>query len=329
MRSAKLYQYALPICTGGVLRQSQLRERTGLLVQLSEQGRTGWGEIAPLPTFSQESLAQAESETRRWLKTWLAGEKGELAACLPSVAFGLSCALAEISGSLNAEGNYACVPLFDQLDLSAKTPPSPVLAQNPPLAKLKIGRHSPEQDGLAAAQLLQRLPHLRLRLDANRAWSLAQAVQFAEKLTPAQRRQIDFIEEPCHTPALSLQFAERCQISIAWDERVREADFVVKKQPNLTALVLKPTLIGSIERCAALIHAAHSQGMQAVISSSLESSLGLTQLARLAAQYTPDTPAGLDTLNLMQHQLIRPWQGATQPLISPTDPNCEQWVWEI
>jgi O-succinylbenzoate synthase len=42
-----------------------------------------------------------------------------------------------------------------------------------------------------------------------------------------------------------------------------------------------------------------------VISSSIESSLGLTQLARIAAWLTPDTIPGLDTLNLMQAQLIR------------------------
>jgi O-succinylbenzoate synthase len=37
-----------------------------------------------------------------------------------------------------------------------------------------------------------------------------------------------------------------------------------------------------------------------VISSSIESSLGLTQLARIAAWLTPQTLPGLDTLALMR-----------------------------
>jgi len=52
-----------------------------------------------------------------------------------------------------------------------------------------------------------------------------------------------------------------------------------------------------------------------VISSSLESSLGLTQLARIAAQYTPNEIPGLDTLNLMRHQVLRAWPGSDLPLI--------------
>ena len=72
---------------------------------------------------------------------------------------------------------------------------------------------------------------------------------------------------------------------------------------------------GSLQDCQKLIAQAHSLGIKAVISSSLESSLGLTQLARIAAQYTPNVTPGLDTLNLMQHQVLRSWPGSDLPLI--------------
>ena len=163
-------------------------------------------------------------------------------------------------------------------------------------------------------------PDLQLRLDANRAFSLKQAVKFAEKIAKPLRSRIQFIEEPCQTPSLSRQFAEMTGIHIAWDESVREPHFLVKDEPNLTAIVIKPTLTGSFEKCVSLIQQAHSQGISAVISSSIESSLGLTQLARIAKQYTPDMVAGLDTLHLMQWQLLRRWQGSDLPLI---DENSE------
>ena len=52
-----------------------------------------------------------------------------------------------------------------------------------------------------------------------------------------------------------------------------------------------------------------------MISSSIESSLGLTQLARMAQQYTPNVTPGLDTLDLMDYQVLRPWKGSTLPLV--------------
>ncbi len=63
------------------------------------------------------------------------------------------------------------------------------------------------------------------------------------------------------------------------------------------------------------VAAAHALGLTAVISSSIESSLGLTQLARIAAWLTPDTVPGLDTLNLMQAQLLRPWPDSALPCL--------------
>ena len=80
-------------------------------------------------------------------------------------------------------------------------------------------------------------------------------------------------------------------------------------------MVIKPTLTGSLEKVREQVQAAHALGLTAVISSSIESSLGLTQLARIAAWLTPDTIPGLDTLSLMQAQQIRHWPGSPLPLI--------------
>ena len=161
---------------------------------------------------------------------------------------------------------------------------------------------------------LEAIPDLKLRLDANRSWTPAKAEMFAKYVKPEHRSRIQFLEEPCKTPAESLQFAQDTGIAIAWDETVRDTDFEVKAQPGATAIVIKPTLVGSLEKCIQLIEQAHQQGLIAVISSSIESSFGLTQLARIAQQYTPDTTPGLDTLDLMKVQVVRAWQGSALPL---------------
>lgn len=313
MRTAQLYRYTIPVETGVVLRQRRLKVREGLVLHLTDGEQQGWGEIAPLPEFSRETLAQAEQQAKSAIAEWLNGETLDWDAFAPSVAFGFSCALAELENRLGSAGNYRAAPLcYGDLDeLYEKLVDLPPEAK---VAKLKVGLYEANRDGLIANMLLEAVPDLQLRLDANRAWSPAKAAQFTEKIAPPLRSRIQFIEEPCSTRNLSLAFAEQYRIAIAWDESVHESDFALCAQSNVAAIVIKPTLIGSLEKCVKLIAQAHQLGMMAVISSSIESSLGLTQLARIAQQYTPDTVPGLDTLNLMQLQLIRPWPGSTLPL---------------
>lgn len=308
MKNATLYRYTLPLNSGLILKNTTLTTREGLIVQLIENNQEGWGEIAPLPTFSRETLAEVEAAAKSWLTKWQQGKTESVENLPPSVAFGLSMALAELQGEVNTAGDFCTVPLCTNADEQTLARLADV-----PLAKLKIGRFSPAQDGENAARLLAQLPNLRLRLDANRAWSLAQAVDFAEKIAKPLRERIAFIEEPCRTPQLSLTFSEQTGITIAWDETTRETDFSPVRQPNVVAWVLKPTLIGSREKCLSLMKHAHTLGLQTVISSSLESSLGLSQLARLALQHS-NSPAGLDTLNLMSCQLLRPFGNSNLPL---------------
>ncbi|TCJ98293.1 O-succinylbenzoate synthase [Volucribacter psittacicida] len=316
-KQINLYQYSIPVDAQLVLRNRFLKKREGLLVHLCCGENEGWGEIAPLPEFSQETLEQAKQETISWLNAWYQDQDCEhkipLTGLSPSVQFGLSCALAELTQQLGKEGYYQTAPLcygdpdelYEQLDQMV----------GEKIAKVKVGMYEANRDGLIADMLLEAIPDLQLRLDANRQWTIAKAEMFAKYVKPEHRQRIQFIEEPCKTPDLSRQFAQQTGIAIAWDESVRETDFLLKNEPHLTAIIIKPTLVGSLDKCIDLIKQAHKLGIQAVISSSIESSFGLTQLARIAHQYTPLTMPGLDTLDLMDYQLIRPWPGCSLPLL--------------
>lgn len=316
MRRASLFHYRLPLAESLILRDRPCTEKEGWIIALYEGDQQGWGEISPLPGFSQESGEQAVTQLRVWLHHWLAGALPDM-TCSPSVAFGTSMALMELRGALNATSQSMSVPLYHG-DMVAFQQTRQAVG-NPPIAKLKIARTSPTEEGKMVEQLLTHCPGLRVRLDANRAWSLAQAEQFAAQLSPNSRAQIAFIEEPCHTPELSRQFAVQQQIGIAWDESVREPGFVLSAEPYLRAIVLKPSLMGAVEYSLGLIEQAVQFGLESVISSSLESSLGLSQLARLAQQFTPDIPAGLDTLSLFPCQLFRTHANSTLPLCVAPD----------
>lgn len=313
MRAATLYHYSLPMEAGVILRHQRLKSRDGLLVKLQQGDRIGWGEIAPLPEFSQETLPEAQVVTQHWLQNWVNGAEPEFDA-LPSVAFGLSCALAELNQTLPLAANYRKAPLCtgDPDELFAVLQALP----GEKVAKVKVGLYEAVRDGMIVNVLLEALPDLTLRLDANRSWTRAKADGFAKYVNPELRARIAFLEEPCKTRAESREFARDTGIAIAWDESVREADFKVEAEPGVVAIVIKPTLVGSISRCQQLVQQAHQAGLVAVISSSIESSLGLTQLARLADWLTPDTVPGLDTLNLMQAQLVRPWPESPLPMVT-------------
>ncbi len=80
-------------------------------------------------------------------------------------------------------------------------------------------------------------------------------------------------------------------------------------------MVIKPMLTGSVQKIQQQVAAAKALGLTVVISSSIESSLGLTQLARIAAWLTPGTVPGLDTLQLMKTQLLRRWPQSDLPCL--------------
>lgn len=311
MRHATIFAWELPLEAGVVLRDRRLKTRGGLLVRLTENGQEGWGEISPLPGFSTETLAGAQEAAIGWLQAWCAGIT-PAGSALPSVAFGVSCAVAELAGQLPEKGNYHSAllckgdpdTLFEQLQQQAS-----------PLAKMKVGLYEPARDGIMVNLLLEALPDLTLRLDANRGWSLEKALNFARFVSVGLRPRIAFLEETCRSQQDSRLFARETGIAIGWDESTREPGFQPRAEPNLSTLVLKPTLIGSLTRIQELIAQAHKAGLAVVISSSLESSLGLSQLARLAHWLTPGMTPGLDTLDLMQHQLVRSWPQSTLPLI--------------
>ncbi|WP_324722762.1 o-succinylbenzoate synthase [Lelliottia sp. JS-SCA-14] len=312
MRRAQVYRWQIPMDAGVVLRERRLKTRDGLFVHLQQGEKQGWGEVSPLPGFSLESLDDAQAALLSWVNAWRDGASPALPD-VPSAAFGISCALAELDGTLPEAADYRAAPLCsgdpDELFVALAAMPGEKVA------KVKVGLYEAVRDGMVVNLLLEAIPDLRLRLDANRAWTPLKAQQFAKYVNPVYRNRIAFMEEPCKTRDDSRAFAQETGIAIAWDESLREADFEFIAEPGVSAVVIKPTLTGSLDKVREQVAAAHALGLTAVISSSIESSLGLTQLARIAAWLTPNTIPGLDTLNLMQAQLVRRWPDNALPLV--------------
>ena len=328
MRQAKLYKYQLPMDSGVILRENKLTERVGWIVELTEQGKSGYGEIAPLVGFSRETTEQAGQQAQVQLEQWVGGEEFPFDDLYPSVASGLSFAELELRAELPLAGNYDAAPLCTG-DPDLLLPILENLPTEKKVAKIKVGIYEPIRDGMLVNLFLESIPDLKLRLDANRAWSLEKAEKFSSYIKPSFRHRIEYVEEPCFEPCNSFTFAINTGIAIAWDETLQDAiktaDFELNALTGAKVLIIKPTLIGSVYRCIELVKEAKRLGITAVISSGIESSLGLTQLARFSHWQTPDTVPGLDTIKLFGCQLEVEWPNCTLPLVKLCD---QPVVWQ-
>ncbi|MEL7967212.1 o-succinylbenzoate synthase [Vreelandella neptunia] len=280
-----LYRYSLPFRQPLMFKRERLANREGLLVSINGQ----WGEIAPLPGFSTETLAEAEAESLACLAALSRGEKA--LPTLPSVQFGFDCA--QRSWPNNLPAPLPSYPLLQgsPAALIQSLPTANWQASPPSRLKLKVARYAMEEELALIEQLAARLPTTKLILDANGGWTREEAQRFCERLP---LKQIDYLEEPCATFADTIAVAEATGVAIALDETLSRRE-EWNYHPQLKALVIKPTLIGSLSACEALVQRARADNLRVVISSSFESDLGLRLLSRLASVWAPDEPPGLDT----------------------------------
>jgi O-succinylbenzoate synthase len=158
--------------------------------------------------------------------------------------------------------------------------------------KVKVGRQDIGLDIERVRQIREAVGgDVMLRLDANRGWSVEQAVEFAEAVGSSQ---IEYIEEPAGSIAGCEGFWRATGCPVALDESLVEIDEI----PDWpAAIVLKPSVLGGFFRTAEFMRIAKAKNIKAVISSAFESSVGLKSLAIFAAMMgLTDTAVGLDTL---------------------------------
>ncbi|MCW8995234.1 MAG: o-succinylbenzoate synthase [Psychromonas sp.] len=298
---AKLFAYQLPFSSPINFNGQQLKSRQGLILQLQDSHQQlSFGEIAPLPGFSRETLTQATAQILTLLNSGLENLQPQKAQYYPSVNFALACALQKIPLDLKAT-NIDSVPLLqgDNTEVLKQY----LALKRPALIKLKVARQTVDNDILLFKQLSELNPYLMIRCDANKGWSRTQASYFFEQI---DNLKLDYIEEPTRVHQANLQLAEKYQIRLAVDETLHNIDFNYQHKACIKALVLKPMLIGSLSRVQNFIEIAGEQQLQVHISSSFESIIGLQQLTALAARYKTkcSLSLGIDTLKYFQNGLL-------------------------
>ena len=166
--------------------------------------------------------------------------------------------------------------------------------------KLKVARGDGAEGARADAARLLAVrravgPDVRLRADANRRWSLNDALTFGLQVADAN---LEYVEEPVACLEDLAAFHCTTGVPVALDESVDDATRRAMNagtsvaaataeffEPTfgVVALVLKPSVLGGFEPCAAAAAAARNRGVAAVVSAAFESGVGVAACAHLAA----------------------------------------------
>ncbi|MFJ4231732.1 o-succinylbenzoate synthase [Cellulosimicrobium cellulans] len=152
-------------------------------------------------------------------------------------------------------------------------------------------------------------PGGRVRVDANGAWDVDEALRRLPALDRAAGG-LEYVEQPC-ADVTGLAAVRRGQqgdtaVPVAADESIRRAadPFAVVRADAADVVVLKVQPLGGVRACLDL---AEQVGLPVVVSSALESSVGIAAGVALAAAL-PELPyaCGLATVNLFVADVADP-----------------------
>jgi O-succinylbenzoate synthase len=142
-------------------------------------------------------------------------------------------------------------------------------------------------------------PGGRVRVDANGGWSVDAAVRAIRELDRAAGG-LEYVEQPCASVEELADVRRRVDVPVAADESIRRVDdpLRVRKLEAADVAVLKVQPLGGVSAC---LRVAEQIGLPVVVSSALESSVGLAGGLALAAAL-PELPyaCGLNTLVLLR-----------------------------
>jgi len=190
----------------------------------------------------------------------------------------------------------ATVPAVD----AARVPE--VLARFPGARTAKVKVAEPGQslaDDVARVEAVRALIPT-VRVDANGGWTLDEAVEAAKALGV-----LEYLEQPCATVAELAELRRRIDTPVAADESIRKATdpLAVTKAGAADIAVLKVAPLGGV---SALLKIAGQIGIPVVISSAIDSAVGIATGLRAAAAL-PDLQhaCGLGTGSLFVDDVVK------------------------
>ena len=259
------------------------------------EGDAGWGEAAIPPYYGVDPQAMIAVWQRAALKTqpfpdeptevsaWVGSEGPAPARCALEMA--LYDRIARQQG----------LPLFQLLQLPQPQPiatsftiaiDSPeAMAEmargipNYPIIKVKLGS---EDDESRLAAIRAARPDVKLRVDANAGWTVAQSRGLIERLC---RYDLEMIEQPLPREQIEEmgELQKDCPVPITADESVQTMQDVERlAAAGVQAINVKLMKIGGITPALAIFKRAQALGLRIMLGQMIETSIGATAMAHFS-----------------------------------------------
>jgi len=308
--------YALPLARQAPGKLSPQTERRGWLLRLdTDDGRSGFGECAPLPSHGSESHAAAAAALQQWcarlpglsVDDALAAVDAPDSSTTPAASAAVDCALLDLAAQASGQPLYRLLAPAGNGRVAVNALAGDALTTTPArigelldagftVLKLKLGHDDIAAQLAALRRLADALPRqIRLRLDANRAWTADEAARIVAALAGLP---VESLEEPLRTPhAATLAALQReLPFAVALDEsgsqHDRESFFAA---PPVRRLVLKLAPQGGLRRALATARRAQAAGIECVVTTGIDSACATLAAAHLAAALDNGLAHGLAT----------------------------------
>lgn len=374
------YRYELPLAKPFRTAGRTWLSRQGVLLKLEHEGITAWGEAAPLPGFSRETVAEVAGRLReispalqRLLEEevkdagkagsgaadqqdvpghisppegWELGQSGEPFftgvsryprvnrfyrehQVPPALQFAIdtmwtdfhsrreSCSpgsllFGRMPGSIPVN---AVLPLGDSPEESLERA-GELVDRGYGTLKVKVG--DDRGSGIEVLRhLRERYPGLKLRADANRAWSLDRALEAFALLEEAG---LEYCEEPLAevTPSNLERLTGGSSVPVALDESLADPDVGPELWPFADFFILKPMVSGGLSNLFATKALADHHDIGIIVTSSLEGSTGRSMTSLIAGGMgSREYAHGLATGSALEMDFRAGPSGGDRPAVSP------------
>jgi L-alanine-DL-glutamate epimerase-like enolase superfamily enzyme len=293
-----------------------VHERELLAVSLTDADGIGHGEAAPLEAYdgvSVERVEQALAAYEPMLAAWRDGTNGArlIDACrrmddLPQALAAVDLALWDRAGRragkpvaalltddpASAVDVNATLTALDRAGVAQQA--TQAAREGFTCVKVKVGVG--DDAGRVAAARAAMGPEVALRLDANGAWSVEEAVRAIDALAPAG---LELVEEPTHGLRAVREVRERVSTRVAIDETAAEHGALGAGVAD--AVCLKISRCGGISALIAAATLVRASGAEVYVASTFDGPLGIAAALHAAAALASRGPVphcGLATLEL-------------------------------
>lgn len=335
----KWFPYRLPFAQPFGTARSDLKVREGFILRLeTDAGLVGWGDAAPLPEFGG-GLVRDVAGLLAGLAPQLTGKPSDAVGPVadrllesggPGVA---ATAFAIETAAFDVQAQAAGRPLSDWLaanfGASSQTA-SPVVPVNATIGqpdnqaaahaarqavasgfgcvKLKVGMATGVAGEVERVGKVREAigPATKLRLDTNGGWNVPQALETLAALEPFD---LELVEQPVAAPDIEGlgQVRRSARVPIAADEPVTglEAASNIIRAGAADFLVVKPMVVGGLRAGLAIIDLARSVGVGCIVTTTIDSAVGIAAALHLAANLPAPLPyCGLATASLLTGPLV-------------------------